>query len=65
MAVGWRSAAKSTRVKDILLLDQYREGRIAWHAAVFGDYAGGLQKLWSWAKADPIKRENLNRIFLD
>ena len=56
---------KSTQVKDVLLLDQYKEGQIAWHVAVFGDYFEVLQKLWSWTKGEPIKRENLNRIFLE
>jgi hypothetical protein len=48
IAVSWRSAAKSTRAKDVLLLDQYKEGQMAWHVAVLGDYVGVLQKLWSW-----------------
>jgi hypothetical protein len=47
MAVGWRSAAKSTRFKDVILLDQYKEGQIAWHVVVFEDYVEVLGKLWS------------------
>ena len=45
MAVRCRSAAKSTGVKDVLLLDQYKEGQIAWHVAVSADYVGVLHKL--------------------
>jgi hypothetical protein len=40
MAEGWRSAAKSTWVKDVLLLYQYKEGQIAWYVALFGNYIG-------------------------
>jgi len=40
MVTAWRSATKSTQVKDILLLDQNKEGKIAWHVAVFGDCVG-------------------------
>jgi hypothetical protein len=53
-------------LKIILLLDKYKDGQIVWNVAVAGSHVGVLGRLWSSAKREPIKRENLNyNFFLD
>ena len=47
----------------ILLLDQYRAGQIIWHVVVARGHVEVLGRLWSGAKEEPIKRENLNDNF--
>jgi hypothetical protein len=44
-------------------LDQYKDGQIVWNVAVAGGNVEVLGKLWSWAKVEPIKRENLKDNF--
>ena len=47
----------------ILLLDQYKAGQIIWHVIVAGGHVEVLGRLWSGAKEEPIKRENVNDSF--
>jgi len=44
-------------------LDQYKHEQIVWHVAVAGGHVEVLGKLWSGAKDEPVKRENLNDEF--
>ena len=50
-------------LKVILFLHQYKDGQIVWHVTLAGGHFEVLGKLWSNAKEEPIKQENLNDNF--